>query len=544
MGYDCTLHVVDEKMIRDQFIPKLLKKQRGKSQFDQENESAEWWNIVQQQLSELTLANSEGMPQAVARDVCNLAVMFSAAELPYHYERGFCLSLWPGQPDDDLRAQVPRKFIGNPEDLFSSLVKEYPQLHGQFPQEIMSNGCTGVYVAAEHVPELLKWVERKVARYPKPSRRLFRGLVLVLKEAASRKLAYWEATDLSVRAKTIMPPGDQRKTGLEEFRIPKYFAHDFKHRRGNLLVFSSIVYEHGDPATSFVNFESWPPRIELLHEYAVEVDSSRQGKWLMVAKDENADSYLGREVRLRDHPLSNDYSVLRIDELNPELLCGWAGFIGELVVARRESDNKHKPTGFPLVQSSKVLRYNESARILNPEIHKYSVGVVRLNDGSDILIWGLKGYQWRDGAFDPVYSLVDYCRSDFSFIPSGQSGFFIVQNGQLCEFQRSEKRKQHMNRFTNIMFLTPGPQNSIILKEGYNKLGDLGKLYFPGRDYYQRLEPELFDDEDPDAIYSLHWIESCDRFIAATPKRFWAIPTARVLHLPRYSASTGRKLRD
>jgi hypothetical protein len=33
MGYDCTLHVIDERKVRDQFVPRLLGKTEGNRAF-------------------------------------------------------------------------------------------------------------------------------------------------------------------------------------------------------------------------------------------------------------------------------------------------------------------------------------------------------------------------------------------------------------------------------------------------------------------------------------------------------------------------------
>ncbi len=218
MGYDCTLHVVDERLIRERFVPKLLGRDQTTSPFDERNDAAGLWAQVRQALRGKAEKDREGRMEEAATLVCRLAVAYCAAELPYHYERGFCLSLWPDQPDG-LDAKVPKKLVGNPESLFGQVLEAYPDLKGRFPQEILSNYCTGLYVPTEHVSQLLAWVERRVKRYPKPDQRLFRGLLLVLKEAADRGLAYWEGAEIAVPMRTIRPPGTGTRPDLPDVKF-------------------------------------------------------------------------------------------------------------------------------------------------------------------------------------------------------------------------------------------------------------------------------------------------------------------------------------
>src|SRR5262245_5015851 len=98
MGYDCTLHVVDEGMIRERFVPRLLGHSSDRSPFDEDPDAAELWTKVRDALTRLQRGAES--PAVVARFICQLAIAYCAAELPYHHERGFCLSLWPDQSEE------------------------------------------------------------------------------------------------------------------------------------------------------------------------------------------------------------------------------------------------------------------------------------------------------------------------------------------------------------------------------------------------------------------------------------------------------------
>ena len=85
MGYDCTLHLVDEKAIRDVFVPKLLGLSKSKTALDRVlKNAAKLWGEVRK-----GLAGRD--PDEAAALVCRLAVTFSACSLPHQYERGFAL---------------------------------------------------------------------------------------------------------------------------------------------------------------------------------------------------------------------------------------------------------------------------------------------------------------------------------------------------------------------------------------------------------------------------------------------------------------------
>ena len=51
MGFDCTLHVVDEDLIRNEFVPRLLRKMNCTSPFDSRPDSKEIWDRVKDALN-------------------------------------------------------------------------------------------------------------------------------------------------------------------------------------------------------------------------------------------------------------------------------------------------------------------------------------------------------------------------------------------------------------------------------------------------------------------------------------------------------------
>ena len=93
MGYDCTFHLIDAQAIRNEFVPKLLGRSQLQSPLDKIHENAaELWSIVRTALEEGVDGEGEEMDdEGVASLVCQLACIYSACSLPYHYERGLGL---------------------------------------------------------------------------------------------------------------------------------------------------------------------------------------------------------------------------------------------------------------------------------------------------------------------------------------------------------------------------------------------------------------------------------------------------------------------
>ncbi|HET6249060.1 MAG TPA: hypothetical protein VFE47_15285 [Tepidisphaeraceae bacterium] len=130
------MHLIDEKAIREEFIPRLLGRSQEPTALDRVVENAaELWEQVR------TALEGDDLEGAAAL-LCQLAVVFSACSLPHQYERGLALCLWADQ-EADIAVEYPPEFVFSPEPLFTEVVAKYPALHGQFPDWFTGNGSTG-----------------------------------------------------------------------------------------------------------------------------------------------------------------------------------------------------------------------------------------------------------------------------------------------------------------------------------------------------------------------------------------------------------------
>ncbi|WP_280407527.1 hypothetical protein [Nocardia brasiliensis] len=263
MGYDCTLHLVDEDAIREQFVPRLLGSATGPTALDRVHPDAEdLWRQVRE-----LLHGTDG--RAAAAAVSAAAVMFSASMLPYRYERGLALSLAfeTGRvfPDSVF---APKEAYA-PDALFAEVVAAHPHLSGQFSSGWFGgNYSTGLYVPAEHVAEVLEWVEEQLVPLPKGEQRNYRGIVATLRAAVDRKLGYWEATDLAVPAAGEFP-------GDPELMWAQYLGNDGTPAAAvqtapaspiaSVLddIVDGFLLSHSDgrtPRVELWDLAAWPPR--------------------------------------------------------------------------------------------------------------------------------------------------------------------------------------------------------------------------------------------------------------------------------------------
>jgi hypothetical protein len=553
MGYDCTLHLVDEKAIRGEFVPRLLSRSRKKTALDRVLQNAdELWTTARTALD-------RDDPDTAASMICQLAVMFGACSLPHQYERGFALSLWRDQ-EKDIAVDYPGQFAFSPEPLFAAVVEEYPGLHGHFPTWFTGNYSTGVFIPSDRVPEVLGWVENRIARFSKGDQRRFKGLLGILRAAADQDLAYWEATDLAVPMANEFPgdpnlmiarylgnepsvPGRQ----VEEAPLTGHFVSLW-----SILLDGWLVSGDYRPlATNFWDLSTWPPRLaHTLHEFAPALSRSREGRWLLFSETDPQAQPRSFRPRLFSDLGEKPEGIFPVVVDGTELSIRAGGFIGDRLLVFRDPSHSAKVGDRlppPLWLEGKDwkpvpgLSHAEARPSALPHsVEAPVVGTVQLSDGDDVVIWDGDGYESRGERFVKTFPMeARKPESCWTYAPADGDGFFFLSDRCLFEVHRHGKRIAHTRTWTNIMSVRAGPAGGILLKEGKNKDGDVAKLYFPADGTFIHIEPGLFDDKDYPII---DWSPSADRLVVLGGT-FLAVPTAVVLSLPRYRASTGRQVK-
>ena len=78
------------------------------------------------------------------------------------------------------------------------MIDAYPAVRHQVPSFIFENNLLGPFVRARDVPAVLAYVEKVLDALVPGERRLYETLAKVLRAAAARGLAFWEATSIEV----------------------------------------------------------------------------------------------------------------------------------------------------------------------------------------------------------------------------------------------------------------------------------------------------------------------------------------------------------
>jgi hypothetical protein len=552
MGYDCTLHLVDEHTIREEFIPWLLGQSPNEIALDRILENAgELRNTVRE-----ALKNDD--PDA-AKMLCQLAIMFSACVLPHQYERGFALGLLQNREKGIARA-YPDRFAFSPEPLFTKVVDEYPRLHGHFPVWFTGNYSTGVFIPSEHVPEVLAWVEANIADLTEEDPRQFRGLLGILRAAADRHLAYWEATDLAIPMVDVYPGdpslmqaqhlGNEPGTPGHHLEEAPLEGHWCKYR---CVVLDDWLISADFPpfVTNFWDLSVWPPRlVHSLSEYAPYLTRVRDGRWLLFSETDSTVRPFTFRPRLFSDLDKDPDGVFPVGVAGAEWSIEPGGFFQNRLVVFRDPPRGSGP-GDPLPMPLWAVGQDwRPIPGLPPEVvglspSPYAVarpvsGIVPLNSDNDVLLWNGDGYELQGDVFEKTFALeLKNALGDWTSVPAGTDGFFYLSRGNLFEIHRGSEKIAHAEKWTNIRYVRPGPAGSLLLQEGDNRHGDVGKLYFPDDGTFIHIKPELFDDKD---YPFLTWSASTDRFVVVSD-RFLSIPTSVVLSLPRFHAHTGKQVK-
>lgn len=539
MGYDCTFHLIDEQAIREGFVPKLLGRTDQETAFDRIVENADQlWSEVRQ-----------GIEGEDSERACNmitqLAVMFSSCSLPYHYERGFALSLWDRQ-DAAIAVDFPFSLSSSPQPLFMEIVAAHPRLDGDFPDWFTGNYCTGVFLQANVVPAALEFVEAKVAGFKKGDRRLFKGLLYILRTAVERGLAFWEATDLAIPIEGVYPGDPRLMTAAHLSNLPGQ-SNPLLERAptesalslGPFVSGAYLISSESRPfETTAWDLSAWPPRITLsIPHYSVSVATSRSKRWLLNSESDPEARPRNFRPHLFDPTLSAkpiELPPLPVDASGAPLHIESCGFVDgrSLLIPEFDGDATSPPLwledphwrvapGFDGAASTLGLRAAEG-----DADGEGAMGFVDLPEGS-LVIWQGDGYELNGEGFRLSFALGALTSHvDWTSVAQSPDRFFYLSNRRLFEARRGSEPERHLPELSNVMFVQPGPRGSLLLIEGDNDEGDTAKLYFPDAARLLSLAPEVFDDREYRFIC---WSEKADRFIVSYGEEFLALGTDAAL---------------
>src|SRR5579863_4205888 len=184
MGWACTLHVVDETSLT-RFSARFLHGLHRDHAFDDEYDADAMISDVKRLIAK--------EPEIGARALGELALLYAATEAPHVNCRDVALSLWS---EAEMGVPLPARALGSVETALPNITAAYPRLVGHVPRRFDEPHSVGVMVAARDVPQLLAYIDHVLEHHP--LRAKWARLVDVLRVAAQRGFAYWEANDIDV----------------------------------------------------------------------------------------------------------------------------------------------------------------------------------------------------------------------------------------------------------------------------------------------------------------------------------------------------------
>ncbi len=113
-------------------------------------------------------------------------------------------------------------------------------------------------------------------------------------------------------------------------------------------------------------------------------------------------------------------------------------------------------------------------------------GKVVLATGEQILIWDGNGYEWTGAAFERRWELSakEAELGGQIGVPWGQDGFFFLSNRRVMYARRGQRPTRVHPDAENVMSLSPGPQDSVILCHGQNAKSFVARIWFPEEGTY------------------------------------------------------------
>lgn len=530
MGFDCSLHLVDEHAIRAELVPRLLAADDTgvvPTPFDRRRPDAA--RRIARARKQLRGRDGE----LAARRLSELTILYASCALPFESVRGIALSLWGEGLHPDLDPDLPQHLLASPEVLFEPIVAAHPRLKGRFPTGFDGNGCPGVFVPARHVPALSQWTADQVERLDPGEQAALASLLRVLQVAAERGYAYWEGTDLEVDVHATLELGwlNPSAAGALPGVQPVRFDMEVQAGSGGSFVLSRAE----DPRLSRI--------VDLVGTQAIggftsgrstlRAARSRGGAWALVNFDRSAEEWT-LEVVLP----SADLPAVRVSTGRKGEPFGIPAWLDDEVILHGSSLFHHARPVDVLLDG--VLRRAEGLPPLafRHSRHRRSGGNGVLHTGgADLLLHDGHAYARRSGNHFEKVAHLDIDDYDVTSVPTSHGGCFVTSSRRLYEVHLGQPPIRHLAGIDNVMAVSGGPQGWILLKEGENARNDIGLAYRPEDGACRSISPNLIPDKVPDRSYmhwfrSLHWLPEANALGVVMGHTLWLLPWPLVLSQP------------
>lgn len=506
MGWDCTLHVVDESSLA-RFEARFLHGLHRDRPFDREYDGDDLIAKVKELIAE--------DPDTGARALSELALLYVSTETPHVYCRGFALSLWD---DQVMGAALPAKWLGSVETRVPGIIAAYPRLAGHVPKAFDSSYCVGPMVSARDVPALLRHVEGALGAMTAHDAARFRGLRDVLAVAAARGLAYWEATDINVVQThedwlaAIRPPA--LITAANPLTSP--LARPIASAGTRMLVGEHFVFYELDTAT-------FPPGV--ITNPDMHVTAAAFTPWgtelVRMATDRT------------ERPFKFSYYELPSREplaIEPRFPIGTARSARDCVLLFPQRSTSEATDVRPL-----VLRPGPVLEPLDvPEaktLQSIDCAAIEFGDGTYLIVWDGLPYRWDcESAPLPLGAPLRAPEDDGSAVVLSDGSIVGGFGRKLIRIDR-EGTRETILPLDNVMMVAKGPDDVLVIGEGDNPENDALKVWWPAsREITQISKSALGLTEAPTFIY---YDAIQELVVAARPGMWHALPWAAIAEMRR-----------
>jgi hypothetical protein len=519
MGYDCTLHLVDEAAIRRELVPRLLgtSKKMKLAPFEDTKAGAKL-------LAKARKIVFHDDPDDAARALTELAIHFASAALPHLEARGCALSLWHHMPAK-VRARSPVSLGTSPEALFSAVVAKRRELRGRFPTEFDENYMTGVFIPAKKIAAARAWMKKHLAVLSPGERLVIDPIERVLAAADEHGLAYWEATDL-VRGLRRAPNSAARE----------WLAEPKPDVVGSWTVASGIdsilgrqgdlVFALGDDDNlTVVDVSRKPPKVERLERIDCPSFVARvERTWFALERRKDQKPY---RWRLFAH--AGSLSAKAVDAapgFGGRALAGGAVIGGEIYahdadaapprLLRRSRERSNLFAPVPGVPLAKVRKSDKPV-----------VGFARTSAGDEILVWDGDGWELAQGRLKRTFRLgIRPSYWEWSYAPAGPSSFFYLSARQIFRAERGKKPKRVASKLTNVLCVSPGPAGALLFCCGEGRRAWVVGAVRPNGTIAGLTQKQIGGSEDD--VVGVEWSEAAGALYVLGRRQITAIARSKL----------------
>jgi hypothetical protein len=502
LGFDCTLHVIDETSITS-FEKVFLEPEVSAMDAPFFKKFKNGVPLFDRVKKEIAADPSEG-----ARLLMQLCLMWCSAETPHLPSRNFALSYW-FEPNVAGQLQFS-SFTDSLEPLLPGIVSRYPQLSGKLFPFFDGNYSTGYFVPAANVPNLRKAVVEFENDLPDDLKETMDPLVCILQVAEKKKMAYWEATDLSVaRANDSWLKKTASKSSLSVrtiVKLPVGVLADLIDVSGK----SVFISDARPDIFCMVDCSSDTPVLRTISDFFMRTGFTDGDRIIGIGRYGHDQPYRVYELRIK--PSLGEPKVLH-------------EFSFELSDIRRAGDETILVPR-PLEELPRWLGGSPEEILDLPRNDEWNLKgfeIASFGDGTFLLGWNKRGYHLKGRTITPLLDSFEPVLNKSETVSTEPGCLYTLSDWTLVRITAAGDLTAVFPGIDNVQQLVKGPEGTLLLYQGDNPEGDKIKVVWPGLEITGITKKDLGFD-----INWLAWSPELNAILAFTGFSLIAIDWATV----------------